>query len=389
MSCGGFNWLVLAAKNCIQAPLFVVPDARNCIQEPLYVVPSANECDGGGQVGNIVPAKPRGLSASNITNTSFTLSWDPNPTATSFTATWGPYIGTIVGNTAQFTGLPALVTYSCLVTAINSNGSVKSDLFAVTTTDVPGNPTNITILRRGTTYFIVRCDTVQYATRYAVFWNSVTFTFNATAGLTQTFNFGSTNPLMAPLTDSTSSTCIIQPTNDAGNGVGTIPISTTAEILNVRLLNVSFPDPFYVSTVSLGTITIPNDFDLQNNPDFFGASVDANGKFLLTIQLSSAVWPNSNGFAVGFNLYGQLVGVPVPLNGNTSLLTTGQFFSRLTQLTWTPNPLTGTNVNWTGWITPGAQLVMLLTGSDGTFDINTQNNGYLWLDITYNSFSAT
>lgn len=390
MSCGGYNWLVPASKNCNQAPLFVVPGAKNCIQEPLYVVPSANEC-GGGQQGRIVPAKPSGLIASNIGNTSFTLTWNPDVTAVSFTATWGTYVGVVTGNTAQFTGLPILTTYSCQVIATNPNGSVKSDLLAVSTTDIPGNPTNITLIQRGTTYFIIKCDTIQYATSYILTWNAITFTFNATTGPTQTFTFGSLNPLMTALPPSTSSTCVIQPTNNAGSGSGSIPMATTAIQTNVRLMNNLFPIPFYASLTptNFATITIPNDFDILNNSAYFtNNDPTAGGNFLFYFLLSSVVWTGSNAFGCGFNFYGNKANIPFKLNGNSSLLTNGQFFSRLTQLTFTPDPLTGNYTNWFGWIYPGAQLVMLI-GASAQFDMNVQASGFMRVEITYNSFSTT
>lgn len=393
MSCGGFNWVVLGAKNCNQAPLFVVPGAENCIQEPLYVVPSANECGSQAVPVVIVPAKPTGLIATNIGNTSFTLNWNPDATATSFTATWGTYNGIVTGNTAQFSGLPILTTYSCLVTAINSNGSVKSDLYAVSTTDIPGNPTNIKLIQRGTTYFIISCNTVQYATSYILTWSGITFTFNATTGATQTFTFGSLNPQMAALPASTSSNCIIQPTNNAGSGSGLIGISTTSVQSNVQLLNNLFPIPFYATTTptNFASITIPNDFDILNNPAYFNSPADATagGNFNFYFLLSSLAWTGSNAFAAGFYFYGIKAGIPFQLNGNSSLLLNGQFFDKNTQLRFTPNPLTGKYTNWLGWIYPGAQLIMLITASDGSLDMNRLTSGFMRVQLTYNSFSTT
>jgi|GEM_PF-1715661 len=114
--------------------------------------------DSGGTVtpGPAGPAVPTDLAASEITQTSFTLTWTATPGATSYKVYKdGSLYASPTTNTASITGLTPSTTYSLTVSAVNANGEgVKSTALPVTTLPaVPtGPPLKVLEVQPGTTY---------------------------------------------------------------------------------------------------------------------------------------------------------------------------------------------------------------------------------------------
>jgi chitodextrinase len=109
---------------------------------------------GGGGGDTQPPSVPDGLAASNIQQTSFTLSWNAssdNVGVTGYTVyANGSSIGTVTGTSANITGLTASTTYSMTVDAFDAAGntSAQSSALNVTTdaapdTDPPSVPTGL------------------------------------------------------------------------------------------------------------------------------------------------------------------------------------------------------------------------------------------------------
>jgi sugar lactone lactonase YvrE len=100
------------------------------------------------------PTKPTDLSAT-VTASSFTVSWTGASDVTSYTyllngATVTPIDNGTVNQTATFTGLFPLITYTCTVIANNSFGIATSDVLSVRTASTPPQPTSAAVTQLST-----------------------------------------------------------------------------------------------------------------------------------------------------------------------------------------------------------------------------------------------
>ncbi|MEP4534129.1 MAG: M4 family metallopeptidase [Cyclobacteriaceae bacterium] len=96
---------------------------------------------GGAAADTQAPTVPSGLASSNVTTTSFTLSWSASSDNIGVTGynvfSNGTNIGTVTGTSADITGLTASTTYAMSVSAFDAAGNVssQSSVLNVTTSD--------------------------------------------------------------------------------------------------------------------------------------------------------------------------------------------------------------------------------------------------------------
>lgn len=84
----------------------------------------------------VPPTAITGVASSNVTQTSFTISWSGGTGATSYTFTFNGSPKTeasLNGNSANFTGLTMNRGYSIVITGTNAGGSVSSNAILVST----------------------------------------------------------------------------------------------------------------------------------------------------------------------------------------------------------------------------------------------------------------
>ena len=104
----------------------------------------------GGELDTTPPSAPTGLSASNISSTGFTLSWNASTDSGSGVASYEVFTGSTSRGTTSNTsmnvsGLSASTTYSVTVRAkdLANNVSSPSAPLSVTTTGTPPGPTGV------------------------------------------------------------------------------------------------------------------------------------------------------------------------------------------------------------------------------------------------------
>ena len=144
----------------------------------------------GSTPGNIsittAPTAPTSLASSEITSTSFKISWSGGLAATSYSYTLNgssvtPSINNgVASRNATFTGLTFGTAYNVSVTAINSSGS-SSGTLSVTT--APDSPTGLTSSEATTTSFKVSWTGGQGATSYTYTLGGVTTVPSTEAGV--------------------------------------------------------------------------------------------------------------------------------------------------------------------------------------------------------------
>ncbi|WP_462253284.1 S8 family serine peptidase [Ekhidna sp.] len=106
--------------------------------------------DGSGGGDTQAPSTPTGLSASNITTSSFDISWNASSDNVGVTGynvyLDGSSIGTVAGTSASVTGLSASTTYNVAVEAFDAAGNTSSQASGNVTTDTPsGGCSNVTV----------------------------------------------------------------------------------------------------------------------------------------------------------------------------------------------------------------------------------------------------
>ncbi len=114
----------------------------------------SHQISGGGTTDTAAPSIPTGLAASNITQTSFTLSWAASTDNVGVTGydvyQGGALVTSVTGTSVNITGLTASTTYAYTVRAKDATGnvSVASTALSVTTlaevdTTAPSIPTGL------------------------------------------------------------------------------------------------------------------------------------------------------------------------------------------------------------------------------------------------------
>lgn len=90
---------------------------------------SSTKCGGGGTNDTEAPSTPTNLTASNITQTTATLTWNASSDNVGVTgydvAINGTVLGTVTGTSANITGLSASTTYGATVVAKDASGNVS------------------------------------------------------------------------------------------------------------------------------------------------------------------------------------------------------------------------------------------------------------------------
>lgn len=196
--------------------------------------------------GSLAPA---GIQVSNITGSSFDVSWTYVP-GTTYTLTWGSYNGTVTGNgTGTFTGLPGNTQNSLTVFA---NGTGSQPILVLT---APGAITGFTVTRRGVSYlnFSFNQNTsLSYSVQMGTYTGSVYQNGTAAVtlmpvGYTGNVVMTATNPSGSTQTNFGSQTLLTPQTYDTGVQNQTSPATG-----------------FYLAPLT-GTITVPLDFDIVAN----------------------------------------------------------------------------------------------------------------------------
>lgn len=187
------------------------------------------------------PTTPAGLAMSDITDTSFIVSWTGGDPASSYTYTLDgtpttPATDDIVNDTASFTGLKANTTYVLIVTAVDSTGPTSSAPISVTT--LPPRPTAAVVssnLVKDSSFFISWTG-AEGATSYR-------YTLNGTLTI-PSVDSGTINrtATFTGLTASTSYDVVViskngtGPTNSQVINVQTMPPPPTTPVLTISSL---------------------------------------------------------------------------------------------------------------------------------------------------------
>jgi hypothetical protein len=158
------------------------------------------------------PTQPTDISGSNITSSGFTVNWTGGTGATSYTYTLNGSAATPSSSTASsatFTGRAAGTTYSVIVTAVNSTGSVVSTALSVTTLiSPPTQPTFNPSTSITSTGFTVNWSGGTGATSY-------TYTLNGSAATPSSSTASSAT--FTSLAANTAYSVIVTAVNTGGN----------------------------------------------------------------------------------------------------------------------------------------------------------------------------
>jgi hypothetical protein len=156
------------------------------------------------------PLTPYGLNISSITTSSLTASWLGGTGATSYSYTLN---GTLVtpstqtSNSAIFTGLTNITTYTLIVTAVSSSEEKSSRSKTVTTLLAPPTPVIVSINTLTYESFVVVWTGGAYATSYTYTLDDTLIT--PTSQTTQSATFTSLTPL-------TTYILVVSAVNNAG-----------------------------------------------------------------------------------------------------------------------------------------------------------------------------
>ena len=199
------------------------------------------------------PTTPAGLSLSEITDTSFIVSWTGGDPAISYTYTLNgtattPASDDVENDTASFTGLTANTTYVLIVTAEGSTGPTNSA------------PINVTTLPPRPTAAIVSSNLVKDSS-FSISWTgaegatSYRYTLNGTLTI-PSVDSGTINrtATFTGLTASTSYDLVVISRNGTGN--------TNSQIINVQTMP---PAP------TIPVVTITNTTDVSFTATWTGA----------------------------------------------------------------------------------------------------------------------
>jgi chitodextrinase len=181
------------------------------------------------------PSVPSGLSANNITETSFTLTWSASTDNVGVTGydvfINGTLESSLSATSLNVTGLSAWTNYSVTVRAKDAAGNISgsSSVFNVTTADIhsPTVPSNLTSTSITETSFTLSwsasSDNVR-VTRYEVFRNG-----------SQVTSVSSTSANITGLSPSTTYSMTVRAADAAGN------VSPASTALNVTTIDIHPP----------------------------------------------------------------------------------------------------------------------------------------------------
>lgn len=158
------------------------------------------------------------MSFTNVTGTSFTVTWTGGTYASSYTFTLAGNSATpstLTNNTATFSDLAANTAYLVIITATNGTGSLSSTGVSVTTG--PTQPSSLTSSNVTQNAFTVNWSTVTGAISYTYTLNGVQVTSTTSTSTSATF----TNQLVG-----TNYTLVVT-ANSASGSTPSIPIVVT------------------------------------------------------------------------------------------------------------------------------------------------------------------
>jgi len=171
-----------------------------------------------------VPSTPSITSFGSITYSNFTVYYSGGSGATSFTYTLNGVTTTPVGTSsgaATFSGLSASTTYSVVVTATNSSGSVSSGASSVTTAvAIPSAPSGVTASSITSTGFTISWSGSSTATAY-------TFTLNGSPVTPSSVSVGGQTATFTGLSPGQTYSVIVTGSNISGSASSTALSVTT------------------------------------------------------------------------------------------------------------------------------------------------------------------
>jgi len=215
-----------------------------------------------------LPTVPGNISSSNISSSAFTINWTEGVGTTAYVFTLNgsstaPSVYSIEGKTATFTNLTMTSSYSVVIIASNSAGSVTSSPVVVNTTTVaPSQPINIIPSGITQTAFTITWSGGEVATSYSYTLNSNVASPSSSSVANKTATFTS-------LTINTTYTIIVTATNAGGSTVSNpiyITLTTGPPTLpsSITSNNIS-PIAFNIAWLS-GDIATSNTFTLNGIP---------------------------------------------------------------------------------------------------------------------------
>jgi len=174
------------------------------------------------------PSQPVQLVTSNVTSSSFTLTWSGGLLSSSYSFLVNGLVTTpdsysTANKTVAFTGLLPLTSYIVVVIATNASGTNESNPQTVTTLiAIPTIPTNIQTTSLDYSYFSISWTGGDVATSFS-------FTLNGTATQPTAYSLSLKTATFSNLTPSTTYSVIITATNSTGSTPSS-PYSVTTTI---------------------------------------------------------------------------------------------------------------------------------------------------------------
>lgn len=226
--------------------------------------------------GATPPAEPTGLISSNITASSFSLSWNASTGATSYDVQIRPQGGSwstfnVTSTSYNATSLSGATTYEAQVRAKNSAGSSSyTSAITVTTLDpIPAVPAGLSSTSITTSSATLTWNASTYATSYDV-------QFRTQGGTWSTYNFTTTTCNATGLNANTTYEWQVRANNSTGS-------SNYSTVVNFTTLNNTVTLPT-VSTSSISNVTSSSASGGGNVTADGGASVTERGVVFATTQ---------------------------------------------------------------------------------------------------------
>jgi chitinase len=218
---------------------------------------------GQGGTTTTVPGTPTNLAASNVTNTSLTLSWTASTgTVTGYhvyDSTAGTDPAVVTGTTLNITGLVACSTHNYQVRAYNSAGESGSATLSVTTTGctsgAPGTPGAVSVT--GTTNASISLS-----------WGASTGTvtgYHVYEGSTLVATVTATSATISGLAACTSHTYAVKAYNGSGESAASSATGTTSGCTTGSLpkhLLTGYWQNFTNGAAALKLSAVPSTYDL-------------------------------------------------------------------------------------------------------------------------------
>lgn len=308
-----------------------------------------------------LPTAQTNISTTRLSYSSFTLSWQPNPTASYYTyeIDGSPIVPLNASlNTATFSNLTGSTIYSVILNSINNVGSTPSAPFTVTTLIPPASQfSNIFIDNVQSTELTVNWSGAVGASAYVFRFNNIVLTPIQTTASSATFS---------GLTPETFYSITITASNVSG--------STTSAPTTVYTAPLT-PTNLYVTDVAPTSLTI----NWTGSPGaiYYNISIDGGLTYPFNSPSSPYVITNLSGgvtyniVVASVNNYGFTPSLPIAANtGPTSPA----------NITLTNASTTGFSLSWTAGTDAASYNISLNGGT--TYVLNTANVYYDFTGLT-------